>query len=183
MTNDGRKGRYVATARDDEMFEVNVQGYDAHGQFLLNLELCQNCIIHLRSIHKYDTPFTLKNFYEKYQSEVPQDIKKTEQVAFTEKYAPNHKEIADRYKLEVNYTCQLCGVNCSAHKSLLHMHPADGDGQNNSSRNLRIFCVACHAQQPMHGHMKGNRRFLQEIKIIYTLRKEQGITSLSDLSE
>ena len=179
MTTNGRRDRYVATSRDDEKFEVNIQGHYGKSRIeLLTLELCQNCIAHLKNRQKYFNPFSLKEFYRRYQPEIPPYIQRVEQVPVTEKYAPNHQDVAHKYKKILKYKCQKCEVDCSEQPNLLHMHHINGNGTDNKRANLNFICVACHMEQPYHGHMKNDESFLGGANIIRRLRKEQGLYSI-----
>lgn len=174
MIQNGRKGRYVATTRDDGLFPVNVIGdYSNIHNTLLSLELCDNCKRILKLKNMYFTPFNLKEFFEKFQSEINQTFQKEETVLAEEPYAPNQKEIADAYKKQCKYHCQLCGVDCSNNKTCLHLHHKDGNGHHNNPDNLIVLCAACHADQYMHSHMNG--AFADEIDLVKRLRKDQGI--------
>ena len=181
MVRDGRGGRYVATSRDDGLFVVTPQGDSyrrAHEQ-IIALELCSYCRDILKGKGMYSTPFSLKTFYSKYQPDIPKTFKRPEQVEVTEQYAPNHSEIAHKYKEQSGYKCQLCGVDCSSNTQCLHLHHIDGDGVNNRVGNIRIYCTICHSKQPLHAHMKKNPRHIYEMETIHRLRDEQGIIALS----
>lgn len=173
MVLKGRKDRYVATSRADGIFPVNAQNY--YKEILVSLELCKNCRDILIHNGMYKEPFSLKNFYEEYQPDIPKTFRRTEQVPITEKYAPDHTERANKYKQSIHYKCQGCGVDCSQHRSYLHMHHVNGEGTDNKRSNLKILCVICHMEQPFHDHMKGNPRFQKEAQIVRQLQKEQGI--------
>lgn len=178
MIAQGRKGRYVATAREDGVFEVNAQGYFAKAKGIdLTLKLCENCRQMLISKGLYFQPFTLKEFYRRYQPLIKETFQRTELVPVTEAYAPNHQEVANAYKEKVNYTCQNCAVCCAQHpekKRLLHLHHKDGNGANNSHSNLLVLCVNCH--EAVHPHMKGQHQY--EKKILEQLYKDQGFARL-----
>ena len=179
MTLKGRKDRYVATSRDDGIFPVNAQSYYGAREVLVHLELCKHCQDILIRNGMYHDPFSLKEFYRKYQPNIQNTFKRTEQVPVTEKYAPDHDEIAVRYKESVHYHCQSCGVDCSKNRGCLHLHHVNGEGTDNKRSNLRILCVACHMEQPCHEHMRRNPRFLKDIEIIRKLQNEQGLFALS----
>ena len=49
------------------------------------------------------------------------------------------------------------------HQKYCHTHHVDGDKSNNSSSNLQVLCIGCHAKQPVHAHVKNNpdyRKFM-----------------------
>lgn len=176
MVLKGRKDRYVATSREDGIFPVNAQNY--YKEILVSLNLCKNCKDILIGNGMYEEPFSIKNFYKEYQPDIPKTFKREEQVSITKKYAPDHTELAKKYKESVYYKCQGCGVDCSHHHSYLHMHHINGEGTDNKRSNLKILCVVCHMEQPFHDHMKGNPRFKKEAQIVKKLQKEQGLFTL-----
>jgi hypothetical protein len=178
MIASGRKSRYVSTTRADGLFPVIDQSGLRAKERLLKLELCMNCKVLLESRNMLPNPFTLRAFFEKYQPEIPKALKRTEQVVKQERYAPNHQEIAERYKKQVKFICQLCGVNCKTEKCCLHLHHKDGDGQNNNASNLQILCADCHARQPMHNHMFRNQVFAKQINMIEKMRLSQNVFQL-----
>ena len=178
MIASGRKSRYVSTTRSDGLFPVIDQsGYRAKER-VLKLELCMNCKAILESKNMLPRPFSLKTFFTKYQPDIPKTILRTEQVITQEQYAPNHQEIAERYKQQANYACQLCGVSCKEERPCLHLHHKDGEGQNNNASNLLVLCADCHSKQPMHSQMQTNPQFASQFQTIERLRKEQSILQL-----
>lgn len=178
MVNNNRRNRYVATTRDDGYFPVVVQSSFPIQEKCIQLELCYYCKLILERKGMYFYPFSLKKFYNLYQTTIGNGFLKEETVITKEKYAPNHKEIADEYKKSVNYKCQKCNVNCSDFKFLLHLHHKNGDGQDNNKKNLAVLCVDCHSKQFNHEHMLLNPDFKKQIKTIKQLRKEQQIFTL-----
>lgn len=178
MTSSGHFHRYVGTARDDGYFQVIDQsGYRAK-EIIIKMELCSHCKSILKKENKLPLPFSLKSYYSKYQPKVPKTVRKAEHVKITEKYAPNHDEVAKKYKEQISYVCQSCGVDCTESPHCLHLHHKNGDGQNNSAANLMVLCVSCHSKQPMHGHMLANPKFSKNIKTIERKRQQQGIVAL-----
>lgn len=178
MVNSYRRNRYVATTRDDGYFPVVVQNTFPIQEKNVRLELCSNCKKMLEKRNMYFYPFTLKEFYKRYQTSIGELFQREETVTVQEKYAPNHKEIADEYKKSVGYKCMMCNVDCSQHQGLLHMHHKNGDGQDNRRKNLLILCVDCHSKQDNHAHMLQDTRFKEQIQNIKKLRIEQGIYTL-----
>jgi hypothetical protein len=178
MVAQGRKHRYVSTTRDDEYFEVIDQSGLYAEPITLKLQLCKNCESILKSHNMYPEPFSLKKFFKLYQPVIPPKILRTEQVLIEEQYAPNHGEIAQKYKAQSNFSCQNCGLNCKENHSLLHLHHIDGNGQNNHASNLQVLCVDCHTHAPRHNHMLNNPQFLREIQQIRQLRMQQGIVDV-----
>ncbi|WP_319584185.1 HNH endonuclease signature motif containing protein [uncultured Pseudodesulfovibrio sp.] len=173
----GHLYKYVSTTRSDGIFPVIDLSGDRAREIELRLELCSNCRELLLQRGMLTTPYSLKEFFRRFQPEIPKTIRKTEQVVVEEMYAPDHDEIAKRYKEQVGYVCQLCSVDCSSHKQCLHLHHKDGNGQNNLAANLHVLCTDCHTLE--HPHMVNNPHFKQQRQIITRLRRDQGITELN----
>ena len=177
MITKGRKARYVATSRSDGYFPVHIQyGHRAEKKLVI-LELCSNCRRILIDKGIYKRPFSLKKFFLMYKSPIKYTYQREETVVIKEKYAPDHKQIAQEYKRQVNYRCQICGLDLSSNHKLLHMHHKNGDGQCNEWYNLEIICAFCHSLKSHHAHMKP--KFNDEINLCKQLQKEQGIHSIA----
>lgn len=126
----GRERRYLTTQRSDGLFEVNyVTGYwgGRNQSGTVRLELCFHCRQELSYKRIYTRDFNLANYFKKYDSEVPETIRRVETVTEMQTYTPDQEELSHEYRKAVNYKCQDCGVDCSSHPSLLHLHHKDGD--------------------------------------------------------
>jgi hypothetical protein len=178
MIAGGRLSRYVSTTRSDGLFPVIDQSGNSVRELDLKLELCMNCRLILENKRMLPNPFSLREFFKRYQPDIPKKILKTEQVITREPYSPDHDEIARRYKEAEGYKCQICGVDCNKFKDCLHLHHVDGNGQNNHHNNLRVLCADCHSKQYMHTHMRSNPSFHRQIGWVKRLRNEQGIIGL-----
>lgn len=179
MKNIGREHRYLTTQRSNGLFEAHDLTVQPVGEGLVRMELCQFCIQILRQKGIYFSPFSLKEYYKKYDSYTPRTIKKIEEVRKTQTYSPNQNQISLEYRKANNFVCQVCSVNCSESPSLLHLHHEDANPANNDRFNLKALCVDCHSKQPCHGHMLANPQFKRQINIITKLRIEQGILTVS----
>lgn len=177
MVSGGRKKRYVITSRADGRFPTNPQGANVKQPVLMRLDLCEHCIRILRAKGMYFEAFTLEEFYKRYQQDIPYDFQREEQVVISEKYAPDHAEVARRYKEAVHYKCQICTVDCSGYHNVLHLHHKNGVGSDNKRDNLAVLCVMCHAEQYKHEYMKSNPKHKDAILTVRRLRKEQSLYS------
>ena len=175
MRNAGREKRYFVTKRSDGQFKVHDVAWGNPREFLAKLELCQNCIRELSRMDLYFNPFSLKEFFKRYDSDVPETITKTETEEEIQTYTPDQEDYSREYRKAANYCCQSCRVDCSSEPSLLHLHHCDGVPSNNEHTNLRILCVDCHSKQPMHDQIRHPQKAKDQINRIKVLRKEQDI--------
>jgi len=179
MRTEGREWRYLVTKRQDGKFEVNDISGSVPRNLELKLDLCQHCIKELKWRNLHFTPFSLGEYFKRYESDVPRTIRRVEEVKEIQTYAPNHDDIAREYKKAAGYVCQKCGVLCSGEVGLLHLHHEDHDRSNYRHENLRVFCVECHSREPRHGHLTRTQEARNGIERIKELRKAQGIVDLT----
>ncbi|MDX1490338.1 MAG: hypothetical protein R3332_03570 [Pseudohongiellaceae bacterium] len=88
-------------------------------------------------------------------------------------YDKDWPKISKKYKEKVGWRCQNLGCRSpdlseSRLREYLEVHHKNRDKSDNSILNLVAYCIACHADQPQHGHMKSTPRYLkyQELKRI-----------------
>lgn len=178
MKDIGREHRYLATRKNNEIFDVYDLTSNPIQSGSVHMDLCKNCAEILRRKGKYSYPFNLKKYFEENNSYIPKTIKKIEEVRSIQTYSPNQKDYSREYRKACHYKCQSCSVDCSELPGLLHMHHVDGNPANNRRHNLQILCVDCHSLEPMHKHMRRSPKFKREIDMIDKLRTVQGILSV-----
>ena len=82
-------------------------------------------------------------------------------------YAKNWKKISDAMKKQRNYTCQECHTRLDGDmKKYLHTHHVDANPGNNNQGNLKVVCIACHAEEPSHGHIKSTHNYILYYEIM-----------------
>lgn len=163
---DNRFERYVVANRDDGEFQVNVLGQGTEPRFA-RLQVCQNCLAKIswqgfsyrQASETRETVakgFSLKTFFDVY----PRDLhvlrpRYTSDSAPVNDYPFNWKEISDQVRQNAAYTCSTCTVHLDhADSKYLHVHHRNGQKNDCRSDNLEVLCIRCHADEPMHGHMK-----------------------------
>lgn len=176
MKAQGKQHRYLATRRRDGFFEVFYTGGYKTQKLVLKLELCKHCTKILRHKKMYKYPFSIKEYYEKYDSDVPKTIRYRKTVTEVQEYTPEWADISREYRKASGYKCKMCMVDCSAKTELVHLHHINGNKLNNKRTNLLCLCVDCHSEQPQHGQMKANPKFKKQREEIEKLRTEQGIS-------
>lgn len=180
MIEDGRAGRYVATSRDDGLFPVTVQSsvMNSYREDIIPLGLCKFCINILESKGMYFTPFSLREFFHRFQPQIQEFINIEKVRVIDEQHVPDHTELERIYTEAAGNICALCGVNCSQYKNLLHLHYKDGCKQNYRASNLMVLCHDCYANQTLHSDLKKRYDYKDKISLVDKLREEQGITSI-----
>lgn len=178
MKSYGREHRYLVTQRSDGLFEAHDLTTQPIETGKVKMKLCYNCMTQLRIKGLYFSPFSLKEYYKKYDSYTPKSIRKIEEVRETQTYAPDQKQISDKYRNACKFVCQVCSLDCTESTGLLHLHHVDGNPANNKRKNLNVLCVDCHSRQPLHGHMLGNPKVKRQLDIIVGLRRDQGLLTV-----
>ena len=78
-------------------------------------------------------------------------------------YTPDFGQISQKARQYAGWRCKACRADLSAQglRRFLHAHHRDGDRSNNSPQNLLVLCIACHANEPSHGHLRANPDYLE----------------------
>jgi len=175
----GREHRYLATQRKDGSFEVNDTRYRQPRRGIVKLEFCYNCMTVLMQKNIFFTPFTLSQYFHRYDSYTPKTIRKIEEVKEIQTYPPNWDDISRKYREASQFKCQICYVDCTNFTGLVQVHHIDGNQNNNEHDNLRVLCTDCHSKQPYNEQILRLPDKKRQIEKIIKLRKEQNILMAS----
>ncbi|MGF6610458.1 hypothetical protein OKW45_005380 [Paraburkholderia sp. WSM4175] len=166
MRRNSRFDRYVVANGESGKFQVNVIENGIRTQHV-RLNVCQNC---LDQIH-WDgfamkmpregrlalvSRFALPDFFKKYSRDLMAvRPKHTSDTAPLNDYSQDWSEVSERTKRQRGYRCGKCSTMLRQTDSkFLHVHHRNGQKHDNRDSNLDVLCIGCHAEEPMHGHMK-----------------------------
>ncbi|CAG4892388.1 HNH endonuclease [Paraburkholderia saeva] len=165
MHKKNRGGRYVVASRDSGLFEVNLISATVEPKEV-RLNVCQNCLkhiswngfgYHLQKPTRLELVkgFALPDFFEKY----PRDLlsvkpKHSSTDAPVNTYTPDWERISSTVRRVRRYRCEGCALDLSGNPRFLHVHHRNGQKNDNRDSNLAALCIACHASEPLHGHMQ-----------------------------
>ncbi|WP_444934148.1 HNH endonuclease [Microbulbifer sp. JTAC008] len=181
--------RYKVTNNLEGVF--GIYGVDAIGGEVsgdAELNVCKLCLRFLNyqgyasgGVRKGEvfSNFTIEEFFSTYSSlftHLPKHNKYLEGGG----YSDDWKSISDKHRASANYTCQVCRVNLSDHKSLIHAHHINGNKRDNRPENLKVVCADCHKKEPHHEHMHVKYR---DIQIIKQFRRNQGLDNVGNWEE
>lgn len=170
----GRHERYHVTSNRSGIFPISGNdpetGDAVTGE--TQLMVCKNCLKQL-DYKGYDSKggtsratiwrsFSIEQFFEHYRSRFEKlPHRRAEDDA---SYPPDWDRISEAARTRRDYRCEQCGVDLSTHRHLLHTHHIDGVKSNNADSNLKVLCVDCHRQQPLHKHMRVDDNSLRLIQ-------------------
>lgn len=169
MRRNSRFDRYVVANRDTGDFQVNIIGNSKESR-TERLNVCQSCLdrIHwhgfsMQSMSSSErwgrvTDFSLTDFFKEY----PRDLigtkpSHTSLTAPLNDYSQNWAKLSKEIRQKRGHQCESCKESFSQDDlRFLHVHHRNGLKNDNRNVNLAVLCIACHAQQPEHGHIKAH---------------------------
>lgn len=176
MRQNKRWNRYVVANREDGAFIVNFVGGGITSQSL-KLAVCQNCLNEIGwkgfkhgmvggAKSQIVRSFTLAEFFEKYPKDLLSVVPThTVDTAPINDYSDDWGMVSEGLKKKHGYVCKDCGIKLDGvNKQFLHVHHVDGQKNNNDESNLEVLCIYCHANSPMHGHMKDLGRYKEFVE-------------------
>lgn len=179
MRANNRFERYVVATRDSGLFQINLKTHNASSFRKSDepLRVCQFCLSHLNwnsfkqarrsrtERHTAVAGFQLSDFFSVYpKSAISSEPKHDAISAPLNDYGPEFKIVADRIKLARGYRCDQCGVDLSHNKRFLHAHHRNGLQFDNADSNIVLLCIADHAEQYNHGHVKGTQDYKEYMR-------------------
>ena len=181
MRHNKQFGKFVATSSKTGIFEMNIMRNNNPYPITKKLSVCQNCLDFLRignfSLSQSNAVrenavanFSLHGFFETYSKTFHLDLPKYDaETAPINSYGPGFSETSAKFKARNTYLYQelTCGVDLSKldHRKYLHTHHINAEKYDNNESNLRSLCIYCHANMPMHQHLKSTKDYNDFIPI------------------
>jgi hypothetical protein len=183
MRAQGRYERYRVTNRLDGKFFISGEDQVTRDEVEGDTELtvCQFCVGGLnyknagadaKTRRHVAQTFDIEEFFSTYSSFFSYLPSRKAGKEEKEGYAAGWSQIAGHYKADQDFRCESCSVDLSDQKNLLHVHHLNGVKGDNKASNLQALCVACHREQPHHGHLFVPHK---DTRLINRLRREQGL--------
>ena len=170
MQSIGRGDRYRMASRGDGLFNYTITRKQKvvrkyAGDKGAPLHFCRNCLVIYNSrFNRFGShPFDLRRFIETNELHGDVSLRRIALDDVPNVYAADWAEISRRTKEARNYICEECGVDLSSPevRRFLHAHHIDGQMSNNVLANIKILCISCHEEQPLHAHIRNNPAYAQ----------------------
>lgn len=159
--------RYVIATELNGVFKLNLISDGQRRTEKRRLAVCQNCLAELGfdgfdrqwarvQRKEFVREFTPERFFGVYPRSLHFELPGfAEDTAPINDYTHDFDEIGSRLKRELGWQCEKCrNVLEGGMRQYLHTHHLNGDRSNNNRSNLKVLCIACHADEPRHHHIR-----------------------------
>jgi ribosomal protein L40E len=188
MRAGGRYERYVVSQRTDGKFKMNFLYSSSTLQSeICELKVCRDCLgflsykgyshtNHRSRRDEIHSAFSLNEYFMCYPKSLIVALPThTDDTAPLNHYRTGFRETSARYRSENDWICEnlQCRVDLS-HPSLhkyLHTHHLNAEKYDDRRENLRALCIRCHAEEPMHAHLKKSPDYGEFMKVYSRLRR------------
>ncbi len=179
-----RSERYLLQHKETGIFQVNVMKNNKVEARHERLDVCKNCLNnlnwenygqnrHLRN--QIFSEFSIAEFFKRF----PKSLISVKPMYNADNgplndYSSNWQKISRNAKAAAKYRCEnpTCQVTLTKNNSqYLHVHHIDGQKHNNSKYNLQVLCLKCHADEPLHDHLKALPEYQRYLSIYSSLKK------------
>jgi hypothetical protein len=178
MRDMGRFARYVIASETSGEFAINRFVGSQVRSDRHKLPVCQNCLdllsfkgFRLRDDRQTRTSFVGSFIPEHFFAVYPRSLH-SQRPRFSSASAPidnypaNFDEISRSTRVRVGWRCRKCERTLSdpSLRRFLHVHHRNGNRQDNRDANLVALCIGCHAEEPMHGHLRAHPDYQQYLQ-------------------
>jgi ribosomal protein L40E len=148
---------------------------------ICELKVCRECLGFLaykgyhptdHKRHQIHSSFTLNEFFTVYSKSLISALPlHTDDFAPLNHYAVDFDETSRRYRAENGWICDKCRVDLGqpSHHKYLHTHHLNGQKYDDRRENHKALCIRCHAEEPMHAHLKNSLDYTEFMKIYFRL--------------
>ena len=173
MRSAGRYTRYVVTRRTDGRFILNFPpgNLDRAKPETYRLDICTHCRWYKLRYNCPPDAFPLASWFEALGDgyETPPIDRLygphvAPETAPPSNYPPNWKLLSLECRKEARWKCDECDINLKLQPRFLHAHHKWGI-RHNRPADLRALCIGCHAEQRMHGQIKGLPDYLKFMEL------------------
>jgi hypothetical protein len=181
MRENGRFERYVISTRTNGRFKMNfIYEFGTRGE-IHELNVCKLCLAQLQykgyRDHRndkriYDT-FALHEYFAAYpKNQIVALPVHTDDTAPLNEYRNSFPQASQRYRAEIGWRCQNCGIDLSkpSHHKYLHTHHLNGQKYDDRAGNYKALCIRCHAEEPMHAHLRYSPDYQDFMRIYLRVR-------------
>jgi hypothetical protein len=180
MRDGGLYERYVVSQRTDGKFKMNfLYRYGKQQSEICELKVCKNCLEFLfykgyshkdRKRNQIHSAFSLGEYFAAYPKNLITTLPlHTDDTAPLNQYSIGFGETSTRYRAEHGWTCEneKCRVDLShpSHHKYLHTHHVNAQKYDDRRENHKALCIRCHAEEPMHVHLKNSPDYREFMKI------------------
>jgi len=175
MTQNGRFDRYVVARGRSKIFRIDIGLYSERNE---NLEPCMYCLNNTfygqKLIREFRTTDLAKSKFDmETWLELDSDNTLDRVPRFDEYSAPKNaytsdfQEISRKARSLARFKCSLCKADLSEQmlQKYLHVHHINGIKSDNSSFNLKVVCIKCHAELPSHSHIRALPEYKEYLRI------------------
>jgi len=186
MRGHGRFEKYVISRRTDGKFKMNfIYAFDKQESAIYELKVCRWCLSRI-SYRGYSHTgdkrreeiygaFSLTEYFATYPTDLVTMLPlHTDDTAPFNQYSIEFRETSTRYREQIGWICEnnKCQVDLSrpSYHKYLHTHHLNGQKYDDRADNYKALCIRCHAEEPMHAHLKNSPDYEDFMRIYPRLR-------------
>jgi hypothetical protein len=184
MRGRGRFERYVISTRTDGKFKMNFIYDSGSKASICELKVCKLCLGDLpykgygQGDHKRDKEIYRAFALEEYFAVYPKNLltvlpQHTDDSAPLNDYGIGFREISARYRAKNGWICEneKCRIDLShpSHRKYLHTHHLNAQKYDDRRENHKALCIRCHAEEPMHEHLKNSPDYTEFMAIYFRI--------------